>query len=138
MASGSKRCYVNIDTCLEYQLSDYVYVLDLENHYDEENDISGNIRTEQGDLSVINTKYYQYEDGNYRDIGTGLEYNEKGLLIPERIYRVREGSPANGKLFLLKQDDNKTEYLATLRKFNQDRFEFNRTFVIPNLNGDTK
>lgn len=133
MAAGSKRCYVNIDTCLEYQLSEYVYVLDLENHYDSKNDVSGNVRTEQGDLSVVNTRYYQYEDGKerYSNKAIGLERAKEGLLIPERIYRVKEGLSSNGKLFLLKQEDNKTEYLDELHKFNQDRFEYNRTFVIP-------
>lgn len=137
ISSGSKRCYVNMDTCLEHYIPEYVYVLDLENHAALDGngtEISGNIRTEQGDISAINTKYYQYEDGNHKDLGVGLEKDSDGLLIPEDIERVKEGLSSNGKLILLKQDDNKETYLSEIRKFNSERFEHNRTFVIPFLN----
>jgi hypothetical protein len=138
ISSGSKRCYVNMDTCLEYYIPEYVYVLDLENHHatldSKGTEISGNIRTEHGDISAINTKYYQYEDGNYKDLGVGLEKDSYGLLIPEDIEKVKEGLSSNGKLILLKQEDNKETYLSEIRKFNGERFEYNRTFVIPFLN----
>ena len=139
MSSGSKRCYVNMDTCLEYQLSEYVYILDLENHHTTDNngnEISGNIRTEQGDISVINTKYYQYEDNSYKNTAVQLEKTKDGVLIPERIYKIQEGLSSNGKFFLLKQEDNKETYLSELRQFNRDRYEYNRTFVIPFLNNN--
>jgi hypothetical protein len=140
IASGSKRCYVNMDTCLEYQLSEYVYILDLENHHAKDglsNEISGNVRTEQGDLSAVNTRYYRYEDGNgfpEDELPIGLEKASEGVLVPERMDRFREGLSSNGKFFLLKQEDNKETYLSELRQFNRDRFEYNRTFVIPFLN----
>lgn len=134
MSAGPKRCYLNMDTVLEYELSQYVYILDTENH------LSGNIITEQGDISALNTRYYQYEDGNYLSDKVQLEEinedDEDELLIPERIDKFDETNKDNKKFILLKQADNRTEYIRELKKFNSERFEFNRTFVIPNLNED--